>query len=259
MKKTISNVFVLLLFTLLSLPNFAQNTNSKKIVSGTVLDISGIPIPGVNVIEKGTNNGDVTDFDGKYSLNVNSKGTIVFSFVGMQSIELPVEGKTIVNVTLKEDAESLNEVIVVGYGTQKKEAVTGSVVSIKGEEIEDLPVGNIASALVGRVLGVSISGGESRPGVPAGITIRNPVSGNNIRAKDRFSTEPLYVIDGVMQIDPNTGLSDPTIFNTLDASMIESISFLKDASAAIYGARASQGVVLVTTKKGKKGPAKFSY
>lgn len=259
MKKTFTNTFILLIFSLISLAGFAQDASNKKNVTGTVVDFSGVPIPGVNVIEKGTNNGVVTDFDGKYSLTVNSKGTIVFSFIGMKTLEMPVEGKSVINASLKEDTESLEEVVVVGYGVQKKEAVTGSVVSIKGEEIEDLPVGNLASALVGRVLGVSVSGGESRPGVPAQITIRNPVTGNNIRAKDRFSSEPLYVIDGVVQIDPNTGLSDSTIFNTLDASEVESISFLKDASAAIYGSRAAQGVVLVTTKKGKKGPAKFSY
>ncbi|MEN3323133.1 SusC/RagA family TonB-linked outer membrane protein [Mariniflexile soesokkakense] len=259
MKKTFTKTCILLLFGLMSLAGFAQDANSKKNVTGTVVDVSGVPVPGVNVIEKGTNNGVVTDFDGKYSLTVNSKGILVFSFIGMKKQEVSVEGKSVINVSLKEDTESLDEVVVVGYGTQKREAVTGSVATIKGEDIEDLPVGNLASALVGRVLGVSVSGGESRPGAPAQITIRNPVTGNNIRAKDRFSGGPLYVIDGVVQIDPNTGLSDSTIFDTLDASMIESISFLKDASAAIYGSRAAQGVVLVTTKRGRKGPAKFSY
>ncbi|PLB20940.1 MAG: TonB-linked outer membrane protein, SusC/RagA family [Flavobacteriaceae bacterium FS1-H7996/R] len=238
---------------------FAQDASNKKNVTGTVVDFSGVPIPGVNVIEKGTNNGVVTDFDGKYSLTVNSKGTIVFSFIGMKTLEMPVEGKSVINASLKEDTESLDEVVVVGYGTQKREAVTGSIATVNVAEIEDLPVGNLASALVGRVLGVNITGGESRPGAPAQITIRNPLGGNNIRAKDALSTDPLYVIDGVIQLDPNTGYSDPTLFNNLDASEVESISFLKDASAAIYGSRAAQGVVLVTTKRGRKGPAKFSY
>ncbi|HEX9601169.1 MAG TPA: carboxypeptidase-like regulatory domain-containing protein, partial [Mariniflexile sp.] len=240
MKKTFTNTFILLLFSLISLAGFAQDANNKKNVTGIVVDFSGVPIPGVNVIEKGTNNGVVTDFDGKYSLTVNSKGILVFSFIGMKTVEMPVEGKSVINVSLKEDTESLDEVVVVGYGTQKREAVTGSIETIQGEEIEDLPVGNLASALVGRILGVSVTGGESRPGAPAQITIRNPVSGNNIRAKDRFATDPLYVIDGVIQIDPNTGASDPTLFNNLDASQIESISFLKDASAAIYGSRSAQ-------------------
>ena len=234
MKKTISNAFVLLLFTLLSLYGFAQNTNGRKMVSGTVVDLSGVPIPGVNVIEKGTNNGAVTDFDGNYSLSVGQKGTLVFSFVGMQKMEVAVEGKTSINVTLKEDTESLNEVVVVGYGTQKREAVTGSVATIKMSEIEDLPVGNLASALVGRVLGVGVSGGDTRPGQAGQIVIRNPVSGNNVRAKDANSLDPLYVIDGVVQINPDNGQSDSTLFNNLDASEVESISFLKDASAAIW-------------------------
>ncbi|MFL1012160.1 SusC/RagA family TonB-linked outer membrane protein [Flavisericum labens] len=259
MKKAISNALILLLLSVVSFSGFSQGTGDEKVVTGVVKDNSGVPLPGVNVIEKGTNNGVVTDFDGNYSLKVGSESVIVFSFIGMKTQEKLVGDQTTIDLVLQEDTESLQEVIVVGYGNQKREAVTGAVASIKGEEIEDLPVGNIASALVGRVLGVSISGGESRPGAPARIQIRNPVTGNNIRAKDRLSTEPLYVIDGVMQIDPNTGLSDSTIFNTLDASQIESISFLKDASAAIYGARAAQGVVLVTTKRGKKGPAQFSY
>lgn len=249
----------MLIFSILSLSVFAQNANGKKTVTGTIVDAIGIPLPGVNIIEKGTSNGVVSDFDGNFSLSVNSKSTLVFTFIGMKKQETSVEGKTVLKITLQEDTESLGEVVVVGYGTQKREAVTGAVETIQGEEIEDLPVGNLASALVGRILGVSVTGGESRPGAPAQIVIRNPVSGNNIRAKDRFATDPLYVIDGVIQIDPNTGASDPTFFNNLDASQIESISFLKDASAAIYGSRAAQGVVLVTTKKGKKGPAKFSY
>lgn len=258
MKKTFTKICIVFIFSILSLSVFAQD-GGKKTVSGTVVDAAGIPLPGVNIIEKGTSNGVVSDFDGNFSLSVKPKSIIVFTFIGMKKAELSVEGKTVFKVTLQEDTATLDEVVVVGYGTQKREAVTGSVATVKMSDIEDLPVGNIASALVGRVLGVSVSGGESRPGAAAQITIRNPVTGNNIRAKDRNSSEPLYVIDGVVQIDPNTGLSDSTIFNTLDASEIESISFLKDASAAIYGSRAAQGVVLVTTKRGKKGPARFSY
>ncbi|MEL0456047.1 SusC/RagA family TonB-linked outer membrane protein [Flavobacteriaceae bacterium SZ-1-7] len=259
MKKAISNAFILLLFSLMSFSGFSQAASGKKVVTGTVVDNAQIPLPGVTVLEKGTNNGVVTDFDGAYSISVTSKSTIVFSYVGMKTQEKVVGELTTINVTFQDDTQSLDEVVVVGYGSQKREAITGAVESIKGEEIEDLPVGNLAAALVGRVLGVGVSGGESRPGVPAQITIRNPVTGTNIRAKDRTSGEPLFVIDGVVQIDPNTGLSDSTNFNNLDASEVESISFLKDASAAIYGSRAAQGVVLVTTKKGKKGPARFSY
>ncbi|WNH09444.1 SusC/RagA family TonB-linked outer membrane protein [Thalassobellus suaedae] len=259
MKNVMTNACILLLFSLVTLSGFGQDTGSRIKVSGAVVDNSGMPLPGVNVIEKGTNNGVVTDFDGNFNLSVNSKGIIVFSYIGMKTQEIPVDDNPLIDVTLQEDTESLDEVVVVGYGSQKREAVTGSVATVKVAEIEDLPVGNLVSALVGRVLGVSVSGGESRPGQPASIVIRNPLAGNQIRAKDAGNLDPLYVIDGIVQIDPNTGFSDPTLFNNLDASEVESISFLKDASAAIYGSRAAQGVVLVTTKRGKKGPAKFSY
>ena len=249
----------MLIFSILSFSAFAQDANSKKTVSGTIVDVAGIPLPGVNIIEKGTSNGVVSDFDGKFSLSVKSKSTLVFTFIGMKKAEYSVDGKSVFNITLQEDTQSLNEVVVVGYGTQKREAVTGSVATVKMSEIEDLPVGNLASALVGRVLGVSVTGGDSRPGGSAQIVIRNPLEGNDITAKDGSSTDPLYVIDGVVQINPDNGRSDPTLFNNLDASEVESISFLKDASAAIYGSRGSQGVVLVTTKRGKKGTTRFSY
>lgn len=255
MKKTFSNACILLLFGLLSLSNFAQNTSSKIIVTGTVVDMAGVAVPGVNIVEKGTANGVVTDFDGNYKIPVKDNATLVFSFIGLKTLEVAVKGQTLINVTLQEDTSTLDEVVVVGYGTQKRQEVTGSVATVKMSEIEDLPVGNLASALVGRVLGVSVSGGEARPGNAAQITIRNPQT----FAKDGGSNSPLYVIDGVIQIDPDTGFNDSTQFNNLDASEVESISFLKDASAAIYGSRSAQGVVLVKTKRGKKGPAKFSY
>ena len=259
MNKIFIKTCIVFFVSMLNFSVLAQNTGGKITVTGTVVDETDVTLPGVNVIEKGTSNAVATDFDGNFTISVKPKAILVFSYLGMKKAEYPIGDKTTFRIVLKEDAQSLNEIIVVGYGSQRKEEVTGSVVSIKGDEIADLPVGNIGSALVGRVLGVGVSGGESRPGQPAQITIRNPVVGNNIRAKDSFSTDPLYVIDGVVQIDPNTGYSDPTLFNSLDASQVESISFLKDASAAIYGSRAAQGVILVTTKRGKKGPARFSY
>ncbi|WP_308990999.1 SusC/RagA family TonB-linked outer membrane protein [Mariniflexile litorale] len=255
MKKTITKACVLLLFSLVSLSGFAQETNSKKVVTGKVIDETGLPLPGVNIIEKGTNNGFVTDFDGKYSLSVKSGATLLFSFVGMLDKEIAVNGQSDINVTLQEDLQSLEEVVVVGYGTQKREAITGSVATVNMSEVEDLPVGNLGSALVGRVLGVSFEGGQSRPGDAARVQIRNPEN----FAKDGGTNEPLFVIDGVLQVDADTGYNDGSLFNSLDASEVESISFLKDASAAIYGARGAQGVVLVTTKRGRKGPAKLSY
>ncbi|WNH11460.1 SusC/RagA family TonB-linked outer membrane protein [Thalassobellus suaedae] len=261
MKKTITKACVLLLFSLLCLSSFAQNTSGKKNVTGTVVDVSGVPMPGVNVLEKRANNGAVTDFDGKYSVSVNSDSTLIFSFVGMETQEVVVNNQSVINIILHEDIESLGEVVVVGYGTQKREAVTGAISTINPAEVEDLPVGNLGTALAGRVLGVSVSGGQSRPGEGASLTIRQPFGNvaGQITAKDGGNTQPLYVIDGVVQIDPFTGTNDNSLFNSLDASQVESISFLRDGSAAVYGSRASQGVVLVVTKKGKKGPARFSY
>ncbi len=258
MKKTCTKGLLIVFISFLNISVFAQST-SKITINGSVVNESGIALPSANVIEKGTSNAAITDFDGNFSINVLPNATLIFSYIGMEKLELRIKDNSFLEVVLRENVQELDQVVVVGYGTQKKEEITGSVVSVQGSEIEDLPVGSLGTALVGRVLGVSVSGGESRPGQSAQITIRNPVVGNNIRAKDSYSTEPLYVIDGVVQIDPNTGYTDPTLFNSLDASQIESISFLKDASAAIYGSRSAQGVVLVTTKRGKKGPAKFSY
>ncbi|MDO3695293.1 SusC/RagA family TonB-linked outer membrane protein [Wenyingzhuangia sp. chi5] len=262
MKQICINVFILLIFSTLTSALFAQTTNDKINVTGEVVDSEGLPLPGVTIVEKGETNGVSTDFDGKFNIKISSEGTLVFSYVGMKKKEVVVKGKSKINVTLEEDISALDEVVVVGYGTQKKEAITGAVESIKGDEVEDLPVGSLGAALVGRVLGVGVTGGDSRPGQAARLTIRDPTLSNDVRSKYSVAlgaNQPLYVIDGVVQIDPNTGYSDSTLFDSLDASQVESISFLKDSAAAIYGSRASQGVVLVTTKQGQRGPAKFSY
>ncbi|WP_439132701.1 SusC/RagA family TonB-linked outer membrane protein [Polaribacter sp.] len=262
MNKIFIKTCILFFVSMLNFSAFAQNSGNKISISGTVVDESDNPLPGVYVIEKGTSNAFVTDFDGNFTLTVKPDAILAFSYIGMKKVEYPIGDKTTFRIVLQEDAQALNEIVIVGYGSQKKEAITGAVSSIKGDEVEDLPVGNLASALVGRVLGVSVTGGESRPGAPARISIRSPLTGETARSKFATAlgaTDPLYVIDGVVQIDPNTGFSDPTQFNNLDASQVESISFLRDAAAAIYGSRASQGVVLVTTKRGKKGPAKFTY
>lgn len=262
MNKIFIKTCILFFVSMLNFSAFAQNSGNKISISGVVVDESDNPLPGVYVIEKGTSNALVTDFDGNFKLTVKPDAILAFSYIGMKKVEYSIGDKTTFRIVLVEDAQQLNEIVIVGYGSQKKEAITGAVSSIKGDEVEDLPVGNLASALVGRVLGVSVTGGESRPGAPARISIRSPLTGETARSKFATAlgaTDPLYVIDGVVQIDPNTGFSDPTQFNNLDASQVESISFLRDAAAAIYGSRASQGVVLVTTKRGKKGPAKFTY
>lgn len=255
MKQTIKQVCGVLLFALLSLSGFAQTTNGNKIiVTGKVIDNTGMGLPGANVVEKGTNNGTVTDTDGKYTISVKKGAILSFAFIGMDRMEKAVGSATVVNVSMKEDATTLDEVVVVGYGTQKKSHLTGATQTLPVKEIEDLPTGNIATALVGRVLGVGISGGNTRPGKPADINIRRSAT----FSKDGGTDNPLYVIDGVLQI-AGDGTPDSTLFDNLDASEVESLSFLKDGSAAIYGARAANGVVIVTTKRGKKGATKFTY
>jgi len=253
MKGIKTKICSLLLITLISIGGYSQDI---KTISGNVTDIAGEAIPGASVSVKGTSNGVATDNDGFYSLRASEGDVISFSFIGMKTYETSVGAGSIINAILRDDDTQLDDIVIVGYGEQKRENITSAVETIDMEEIKDLPVGNLASALVGRVLGVSVSGGESRPGAGGRITIRNPYQ---TTAKDGGTTDPLYVIDGVIQVDPSSGFNDSSLFNTLDASQIESISFLKDASAAIYGARATQGVILVKTKTGKIGPAKVSY
>lgn len=254
MKQTIAMRCGLFLFALMSLSSYAQTTSQEKIITGSVIDYAGEAILGVNVNVKGTKKGVVTDADGRYAINVKKGDILSFAYIGMDRVEKTVGNETVIDVTMKEDASELESVVVVGYAIQKKAHLTGAIETIKMSEIADLPVGDLGTALQGRVLGVGVSGGSTRPGIKSSLTIRQPYS----LAKDGGNLNPLYVIDGVLQIDAQ-GLNDSTLFDNLDASEVESISFLKDASAAIYGARSAQGVVLVTTKRGKKGEAKFSY
>ena len=254
MKQTMKNVCSVLLFALLSLSAFAQNIDVPKIVTGSVIDFTGQAIVGVNVNVKGAKNGVITDSKGFYAIQVKQGGVLVFSYLGLKKQELTVGKTAVVNVTMSDDSSELEQVVVVGYGTQKKAHLTGSVATLKMSEIEDLPTGDLGVALAGRVQGVGVTGGAARPGNKSTLKIRNPMT----FSKDGGNDQPLYVIDGVVQINSQGG-SDSTLFDNLDASEVDSISFLKDGSAAVYGSRGSQGVVLVTTKRGKKGPAKFSY
>ncbi len=174
--------------------------------------------------------------------------------MGYKSKEYVVSNQELQTIRLEANSNDLEEVVTVGYTTQKKAHLTGSVVDIKAEEIEDLPTTNIGAALAGRLLGVGVSGGLGRPGSKANITIRQPIS----FGKDVGSTDPLYVIDGVVQLN-GQNQPDATLFNNLDPSEIESISILKDGAAAVYGMRGANGVVLVTTKKGKVGTPRINY
>lgn len=248
----ISSLFLLLM--LVSTVMFGQ----VRKVTGKVTDAAdGGPLPGVNVSVKGRPSNVSTNAQGVYTIQVNNDTEVlVFSYIGYTRQTLPIGASTTVNVKLASESKSLDDVVVVGYGAQKRSHLTAAVVDIKAAEVEDLPASNIGAALAGRILGVGSSGGISRPGTPAKLTIRNP---NTYFGKDGGSTDPLYVIDDVLQINPSNGQPDATLFNNLDASEIESLSFLKDAAAAVYGTRAGNGVVLVKTKRGKVGPPRVSY
>ncbi len=208
-------------------------------VTGNVLDNFGQPLPGANIIEKGTTNGTQSDFDGNFKINLSNKeAVLVVSFVGFITQEIPVNSQTNLSIKLKEDTAALEEVVVIGYGTLKKALVTGASVQVSGENLEKMNTANAIQALQGQSPGVQITSTSGQPGESLNVVIRGvgSTSGSN----------PLYVVDGIL-----TG--DISYLNNAD---IESISILKDAaSAAIYGSQASNGVVLVTTKKGKRGQA----
>ncbi|WP_437398644.1 SusC/RagA family TonB-linked outer membrane protein [Flagellimonas lutimaris] len=213
---------------------FAQNNMT---VSGTVTDDQGQPLPGASVILMGTTNGVQTDFDGNYTLDdVSSNGTLAFSYVGFATKEIPINGQTTINASLQEDTQSLDEVVVVGYGTQKKADLTGSIATVKSEDITRTPSGAAMQALQGKVAGLQVVS-SGAPGT--GPTIRVRGIGSYVGG----ASNPLYVVDG-------TFFDDIDFLNPED---IESISVLKDASAAaIYGVRAANGVVLIETKSGRK-------
>ena len=212
---------------------------SQQVVTltGKVTDSSGAPLPGVTVVIKGTTSGTITEMDGNYSLsNVPSNATLVFSFVGMKTQEIPVGNKSILNVQMVKDAIGLEEVVAIGYGTQKKVNLTGSVESVDGEKLARQPVAQTSQALAGLAPGLTVIQSSGQPGKDnASLRIRGIGS---IGA----SNDPLILIDG---IEGN--------INRVDANNIATISVLKDAaSAAIYGSRASNGVILITTKRGPK-------
>jgi len=215
--------------------------NPKEIVSGTVTDDKGEGLPGVSVVVKGTSRGTTTDTNGKYRLDAPERATLVFSYVGYLSQEVAVGNQTTLNVTLKTDNKSLEEVVVVGYGTVRKSDLTGAVSSVKAEQIAAYPAGGVTQALQGRAAGVQIQANNGDPGASFKIRIRG---GSSINA----SSDPIFVIDGFVG-----GVLPPP-------EDIESIEILKDASAtAIYGSRGANGVVMVTTKQGKEGKARVEF
>lgn len=224
-------------------------------ISGIVSDEMGV-LPGVTILIAGTQNGTITDINGKYTIaNVPADGSLTFSFIGMETETIEVKGRSVINVTMTSGAIGLDEVVAVGYGNQTKGSLTAAVASVSSEDVAELPVSNLSESLQGVIPGLNISNVSSRPGESADVSIRQTFS----LSKDGGTSVPLVIIDDVMQLDANTGLPTLDQFNMLDPSEIESISVLKDASAAIYGARAAQGAIIVTTKRGKKGAAKITY
>ena len=224
---------------------FSVGINAQISVTGTISDVSG-PIPGANLSVKGTSGGVSSNFDGHFTINnVPSNGVLVISFVGYKTREVDVAGRTKIDVKIEEISNSLKEVVVIGYGAVRKEAVTGSVSTIAGKELNEFASGNVTQALQARLPGVELTQTSTKPGASMQIRIRGTRS---LTA----SNDPLIVLDGV----PFAGsIGD---INPVD---IKSLDILKDASAtAIYGSRGANGVVLITTNKGKKGQkAKFTY
>lgn len=219
----------------LSLATVNQQKDVVKI-TGKVIDDQGEGVIGANVMEKGTTNGTITNMDGEFSLEVPNKATLQISYIGFNTQEIPVNGQKSFTIRMTEDTQSLDEVVVVGYGTQKKLNVTGAVATLKNEELVKSPVASTTNALVGRLPGLIAKQKSGQPGFDAADI--------NIRS---FGSA-LVIVDGVEQS-----------FNNIDANEIESVSILKDASAAIYGARAGNGVILVTTKRGQSGKPNISF
>jgi len=224
----------------------SSNAQQKKTVSGKISDASGSPLPGVTIVVKGTSNGTIADANGNYSVpNVPENAILQFSFVGMKMQEIGVGNKVSINVTLEEETIGIEEVVAVGYGTQRKESVTGSVASMGGDVLREMPSANFSQALQGRLPGVEFSQTSTRPGATMQIRIRGTRS---LTA----SNDPLVVLDGI----PFTGS-----ISEINNNDIKSMDILKDASAtAIYGSRGANGVIIITTNKGQKGQkAKITY
>jgi TonB-linked SusC/RagA family outer membrane protein len=226
----------------------------EKTVSGTVTDQDGVPLPGVNILVKGTTTGTQSDFDGNYTIQAVEGQTLVFSYLGQQTVERAVAASNTINVQMQEDASQLEEVVVVGYGTQSKRKVTDNIATISSDQINEIPTPSLQSALTGKAAGVRIT--QINGKVEGGIKVR--VRGV---ATISSSQEPLYVVDGVPISNDDESINQSPInpLVSINPNDIESIQVLKDASsAAIYGARGTNGVVLITTKQGREGKTKVS-
>ena len=257
MRKIILNLLVLMAFALNA---SAQN----RTVTGKVTDEKGNPLSNVSVVIKGTNTGTTTNSDGFYSISLTPKAKmLVFSSVNMKLMEISIGSENLIDVTLAADDKSLQEVVVIGYEVKKKRDVAGATVSTKGKDIASRPVGSFAKAMQGEMAGVQVIANNGVPGGNVTVRIRGVGSIN-------ASTTPLFIVDGVQIVSgnsnslnagngPETTLSS-NLLNSINPNDIESIDVLKDpASASIYGAQAANGVVIITTKKGKNGKSKINF
>jgi len=244
-ERSVVSRFTLVILVLMTWMMSAEVQAQEQKVTGTVKDMeTGEALPGVTVLVKGTSNGTVTGIDGSFAVNASSDATLVFSFVGYTTQEIPVGSQSKIDVGMKADFTSLEEVVVVGYGTQKKSDVTGAVAQVTGKTLREVPVANFSQSLQGRAAGIQVQSTSSRPGAAAQIRIRGNRSFSG-------SNDPLIVVDGI----PFNGS-----INDLNINDIASVDVLKDASAtAIYGSRGSNGVILVSTRKGTTGKPELFY
>lgn len=220
--------------------------HAQSVVTGSVKDGSGEPIIGATIMEKGTSNGGVTDLDGSFSIKVGDHATLVVSYVGYERQEVPVAGKSTVNIVLTESDRTIDEVVVVGYGAIAKRSVSTAISTVKGDRIAGMPTSNVAQSLVGMSSGITLQQVNGEPGAAPAIRIRGAGSINS-------GNDPLYVIDGY----PTT---DSELFNSISPTDIDDIQILKDAaSSAIYGSKAGNGVIIVTTKSGRTGKSRVSF
>ena len=220
--------------------------HAQSVVTGSVKDGSGEPIIGATIMEKGTSNGGVTDLDGNFSIKVGDHATLVVSYVGYERQEVPVTGKSTVNIVLTESDRTIDEVVVVGYGAIAKRSVSTAISTVKGDRIAGMPTSNVAQSLVGMSSGITLQQVNGEPGAAPAIRIRGAGSINS-------GNDPLYVIDGY----PTT---DSELFNSISPTDIDDIQILKDAaSSAIYGSKAGNGVIIVTTKSGRTGKSRVSF
>ena len=245
LKMKLSTLFILAtLFTTQANDILEQGAKiTQNTINGTVSDKNGVPLPGANILEKGTTNGTQTDFEGNFSIDVaDENASLVISYVGFNTAEIVVNGQSTFAIVLEDDAAGLDEVVVVGYGTTAKKDVTGAISSIKGEDFKNQPVTGLDKALQGRIAGLQVVRNGGAPGSSPKLRIRGTGTVNN--------SDPLYIVDGV----PSSNIDG------INPNNIESVEVLKDASAsAIYGTRAANGVVIVTTKKGKSGKMEVNF